>query len=62
MAETGININGVALHFDIQKTTAFRIIYRFRQTRLAGDLPRSDSQKKTNSTGGTFHPYHIKTG
>ena len=37
MAEAGININDVALHFDIHKTTAYRTINQFWQTGLAGD-------------------------
>ena len=33
MAEAGININDVALHFDIHKKIAYRIINRFGQIR-----------------------------
>ena len=46
MAEAGFNINNVAFHFDIHKTIAYRIINRFVQTKLAGDRPNSDRQKK----------------
>ena len=46
MAEAGLNINYVAIHFDINKTIAYRIINRLVQTKLAGDRPRSDRQKK----------------
>ena len=62
MAEAGFNINYVAVHFDIHKTIAYRINSRFVQRKLAGDRLRQGRQKKTNSTGGTFHSYHIKTG
>ena len=63
MTEAGFNINDIAVHFDIiHKTIAYRINNRFVQRKLAGDRPRSDGQKKTNSTGGTFHSDHIKTG
>ena len=60
MAEAGFIINYVAFHFDIHKTISYRIINRFVQTKMAGDRPRSDRQKKTYSTGGTFHSDHIK--
>ena len=46
MSEAGFNINYVAFHFDIHKTLAYWIINRFAQTKLAGDRPRSDRQKK----------------
>ena len=46
MAEACFNINYVALHFDIHKTIAYRIINCFLQTKLTGDRPRSDWQKK----------------
>ena len=46
IAEGGFNINHVAFHFDIHKTIVYRIINRFVQTKLAGDRPRSDRQKK----------------
>ena len=62
MAEAVFNIYYVAFHFDFHKTIAYRIINHFVQTKLAGDRPRTDRQKKkTNSTGGTFHSDHIKT-
>ena len=62
MAEAGFIINYVAFHFDIHKIIAYGIINRFVQTKLVGDRPRSGRQIKTNSTGGTFHSDHIKTG
>ena len=37
MAEAGFDIHYVAFHFDIDKTTAYRIINRFVQIKLAGD-------------------------
>ena len=46
MAEAGFNIDYVAVHFDIHKTIAYRVNNRFVQTKLAGDHPRSDRQKK----------------
>ena len=61
MTEAGFNINYVAFHFYIHKTIAYWIINRFVQTKLAGDRPRSGTQIKTNSNGGTFHSDHIKT-
>ena len=60
MAEAGIKINSVVLHLDIHKTTAYRIINCFWQTRLAEDRPRSGRHYSIG--GGTFHLYHIKTG
>ena len=61
MAEAGFNINNVAFHFDIHKTTAYRITNRFLQAKLAGDCPNS-GRKKNNSAGGKFNSDHIKTG
>ena len=46
MAEAGINIKSVALHFHIHKITAYRIINRFGQTWLTEDCPRSGRQKE----------------
>ena len=62
MAEAGFNINYVAVHFDINKTIAYRINTRFVRRKLAGDRPRSGRQTNGNSTGGAFHSDHIKTG
>ena len=62
MVEAGFNINYVAFLFDIHKTIPYRILNRFVQTKLAGDRSRSGRQKKTNSTGGTFHSDHIMMG
>ena len=61
MAEAGFNINYVAFHFDINKTIAYRIINRFVQTKLAGDRPRSDRQKKPQLHWRTYHSDYIKT-
>ena len=36
--------------------------YKYMYKKFAGDHPRSHRQKKTNSTRGTFHSDHIKTG
>ena len=63
MAEACFNINNVAFHFDIHKAIAYRITSRCVQTKLAGDRPRSVSQKKkTNSIGEMFYSDHFKKG
>ena len=62
MAETGFIIYYVAVHFVIHKTIAYRINNRFMQRKLDGDHPRSARQKKNDSTEGTFHSDHIRTG
>ena len=59
MAEVGFNINYDAFHFDIQKTTVYRIIANKSWLETARD--RAD-RTKTNSTGVKFHSDHIKTG
>ena len=46
MADACININNVARHFGIHKTTANRTINRFWQTGFAGDCRKSNSPKK----------------
>ena len=62
MAEVGFNINYDAFHFDIHKTVAYRIVNRFvKHSWLETARDRAD-RTKTNSTGGTFHSDHIKTG
>ena len=60
MVEAGLNINDVARKLHIHKTTAYRTVNRFWQTGLAERPPKSISTNGTESTGGTFHSYHIK--
>ena len=61
-AEVGFNINYDAFHFDIHKTIAYRIInVSSKQSWLETARDRAD-RTKTNSTGGTFHSDHNKTG
>ena len=60
MTEDGININDVALHFDIHKTFAYLIINHFGQTRLAADRQRSVKSTKLNPLEATF--IHIISG
>ena len=46
MAESGFNINYVAVPFDIHKTIDYRINNRFVQRKSGGDHPRSGGQTK----------------
>ena len=62
MAEVGFNINYDAFHFDIYKTIAYRLINRFVKQRWLETARDRAVRTKTNSTGGTFHSDHIKTG
>ena len=62
LAEVGFNRSYDASHFDIHKTIAYRIItVSCKQSWLETAQDRAD-KTKTNSTGGTFHSDHIKTG
>ena len=60
MAEAGFDINNVAIHFNIHKTTAYRMINRLGKWDWLKTVHDRKDRKKCKSTGGTFHPYHIK--